>query len=438
VLGRRDHGGTDNAGQHRMHRLSAAEDERCKLRYFLEINPKIRPFVYFAQKATPLKSFDYQQPGEIIFGNGRISEVGSVVSRYGQRCLIVSGTKKGALADLYPIVGDLLEHLGLRWEHFDGVTPNPTVDLVSTGAKLAKRFQADVILGIGGGSSLDAAKAIAVEATHEGTSWDYLFFKRQPSSRTLPVVAVGTTAGSGSHATQVAVVTDTASRDKSALYSDYLVPRAAIIDPQLTLSVPSPVTAATGFDVFCHAFESTLNPRRNAVTELFAWEAVRRVINDLPTAVHRGASLAARSSLAWADTLAGMSICRAGVVLPHGIAMAVGGMFPSTAHGRALASVYRACLEFTFESSVSKCAALARLLDPNLEEARSSDAAALCPSLMQEFLGRIGLTCSLRDFGISTDDIPALAKQSMVLPDYTNNPKVPVLGDIVEIITASF
>jgi alcohol dehydrogenase class IV len=385
-----------------------------------------------------VKSFEYHHPGEIIFGNGRISEVGSVVSRYGQRCLIVSGPRKGALGDLYPIVGDLLEHGGLRWAHFDGVTPNPTVELVSTGAKLARSFQADVVLGIGGGSSLDAAKAIAVEATHEGSSWDYLFFKRRPSNKTLPVVAVATTSGSGSHATQVAVVTDTVSRDKSALYDDHLIPRAAIVDPQLMLSVPPPVTAATGFDVFCHSFESILNLRSDALTELFAWEAIRRVINDLPTAVQGGSDLAARSSLAWADTLAGMSICRAGVVLPHGIAMAVGGMFPTTSHGRALASVYRACLEFTWDSAVSRFAALARILDPNLTDVDSSDAAAVCPGLLQEFLVRIGLTCSLRDFGISKEDIPALAKQSMMLPDYSNNPKVPIPAEVTEIIAASF
>jgi alcohol dehydrogenase class IV len=384
-----------------------------------------------------LKAFEYQHAGEIIFGNGRISEVGSLVSRYGCRCLIVSGPKDGALRDLYPIVGDLLEHLGLDWEHYDGVLPNPTVDLISTGAKLAKKFKADVILGIGGGSSLDTAKAIAVEATHEGTSWDYLFFKQRPSNKTLPVVAVGTTSGSGSQATQVAVVTDTASRTKSALSNAHLIPRVGIVDPQLTLSVPSIVTATTGFDVLAHAFESILNARSNGATELFAWEALRRVVYDLPTAVQEGANLAARNSMAWADTLAGMSICRAGVALPHGIAMAVGGMFPSTPHGMALASVYRACLEFTWESAVSAFGRLARILKPSLEDVDMSDAAAACPVLVDEFMSGIGLAFSLRDFGISKDEIPALAKQSMILPDYTNNPRVPTYDQVVQIITAS-
>ncbi len=384
-----------------------------------------------------MKAFEYQHAGEIIFGNGRISEVGSLVSRYGCRCLIVSGPKEGALRDLYPIVGDLLEHLGLDWEHYDGVLPNPTVDLISTGAKLAKKFKADVILGIGGGSSLDTAKAIAVEATHEGTSWDYLFFKQRPSNKTLPVVAVGTTSGSGSQATQVAVVTDTASRTKSALSNAHLIPRVGIVDPQLTLSVPSIVTATTGFDVLAHAFESILNPRSNGATELFAWEALRRVVYDLPTAVQEGANLAARNSMAWADTLAGMSICRAGVALPHGIAMAVGGMFPSTPHGLALASVYRACLEFTWESAVSAFGRLARILKPSLEDVDMSDAAAACPVLVDEFMSGIGLAFSLRDFGISKDEIPALAKQSTILPDYTNNPRVPTYDQVVQIITAS-
>jgi alcohol dehydrogenase class IV len=385
-----------------------------------------------------LKAFEYQHGGEIIFGNGRISEVGSLVSRYGRRCLIVSGPKKGALRDLYPIVGDLLEHLGLDWEHFDGVLPNPTVDLISSGAKLAKKFNADVILGIGGGSSLDAAKAIAVEATHEGTSWDYLFFKQKPSSKTLPVVAVGTTSGSGSQATQVAVITDTASRNKSALANAYLIPRIAIVDPQLTLSVPPMVTATTGFDVFCHAFESILNPRSNVATELFAWEALRRVIGDLPMAVQEGANLGARTSMAWADTLAGMSICRAGVALPHGIAMAVGGMFPNTSHGLALASVYRACLEFTWESAVSTFARLAQILEPSLEDVNAAEAAAACPRLVDEFMSGIGLSFSLKDFGISQEEIPALARQSMVLPDYTNNPRIPAYDELLRIITASF
>jgi alcohol dehydrogenase class IV len=162
------------------------------------------------------------------------------------------------------------------------------------------------------------------------------------------------------------------------------------------------------------------------------------VIGDLPMAVQEGANLAARTSMAWADTLAGMSICGAGVALPNGIAMAVGGMFPNTSHGLALASVYRACLEFTWESAVSTFAGLAQILEPSLKDVNAAEAAAACPGLVNEFMSGIGLSFSLKDFGISQEEIPALARQSMVLPDYTNNPRVPAYDEMLQIITASF
>jgi alcohol dehydrogenase class IV len=385
-----------------------------------------------------LKTFDYHHPGEIIFGNGRISEVGSIVSRYGQRCLIVSGPNEGALRDLYPIVGELLEHLGLEWQHFDGVGPNPTADLITTGAKLAKAFHADVILGIGGGSSLDAAKAISAEATHEGTSWDYVFSKQRLTARTLPVVTVATTAGSGSQVNPYAIVTNINSRERSALSSPYLIPKAAIVDPQLMLSVPPEVTAVTGFAAFCHAFESILNPRSNPLTELLGWEAIRRVIKNLQLAVQDGSNLGARSSLAWADTLAGLATCGSGFVLPHGIAMAVGTALVDLPHGLALASVYRASLAFTWSSAIWAFATLARFLDPALDDVPLPVAAERCPDLLQAFLVRLGLGRSLRDFGVSPDQLVALASKSMIFPSCKNNPRVPTLEELLAVLTDSY
>jgi alcohol dehydrogenase class IV len=385
-----------------------------------------------------LNAFEHQPGGELIFGNGRISEVGTIVGRYGRRCLIVSGSKKGALRDLYPIVGELLEHVGLAWEQFDRVIPNPGGDLISAGAKLARTFKADVILGIGGGSCIDAAKAISVEATHEGTRWDYAIFKERPPSRTLPMVAVGTTAGSGSQVTAVAVITNPSSRDRSAICSDRLIPRAAIVDPQLMLSVPPSVTAATGFGVFSRAFESILNRRCNPLSELFGWEAISRVIRDLPLAVQEGSNLGARSSLAWADTLAGYATCGSGFGLPHALAIAIGGRFAEIPHGAALVSVYRAYLKYTWAYAVSTFARLAHLLDPALEEVPAAEAAAQCPDLLKAFLSRIDLTYTLRDFGIAEEELSALAKQAMVFPDHSKNPRVPTLEDLLEMIAASY
>ena len=138
--------------------------------------------------------FQYFQPTEIRFGAGRVVEVGEAVARWGRRCLIVTVPEFPAFAPLFRRVKESLTSRGVAFAHFNGVVPNPTIDSVSAGAAMARDFGADVILGLGGGSSMDTAKAVAVEAVHEGSCWDYLFFKpTQPTEKTLPVVAVTTT-----------------------------------------------------------------------------------------------------------------------------------------------------------------------------------------------------------------------------------------------------
>jgi len=201
---------------------------------------------------------------------------------------------------------------------------------------------------------MDSAKAISVEATHPGTSWDYLFYKTpQPDSlKLLPVIAISTTSGTGSQVTQVAVITNSQLRDKSALYNNILYPKVSIVDPELMLSVPKFVTATTGFDVLCHAFESTINPATGAYVDLLAWEAISIVVDYLPKVLDNLSDIEAREKLAWADTLAGLCIANAGVTLPHGMGMAIGGMYPHVAHGESLAIVYPAFVEFTYEAAI--------------------------------------------------------------------------------------
>jgi alcohol dehydrogenase class IV len=148
--------------------------------------------------------------------------------------------------------------------------------------------------------------------------------------------------------------------------------------------------------------------------------------------------LGARSSLAWADTLAGFAICGSGLALPHGIAMAVVGICANVSHGLALASVYRACLKFIGASAVSAFARLAHLLEPGLDGVSASDAAERCPNLLQSFLGRLRLDCSLRGLGVAKEELPALVKRSMILPHYKNNPKVPTQIEMLEIIAESY
>jgi len=385
-----------------------------------------------------MKPFAYYQPTEIRFGAGRAAESGEATSRLGRRCLIVTEPVFPALAAALKKVRTSLEAAGLGVAHFDGVVPNPTTDVISDGARAAREFRADVVLGLGGGSSLDTAKAVAVEATHEGTCWDYLFFKPdQPSERTLPVVAVTTTSGTGSHVTQVAVVTNPKERNKSALYHGRLYPRISLVDPELVLSAPKRVTASTGFDVLAHAFESFIHPGGSPYTDLMALEALRIVARRLPAAVDDGADLGARTDMAWADTLGGLCIANAGVTLPHGIGMAMGGLYPHIAHGEALAAVYPAVVRFSWDAAPAKFAATARIFDPALEGFDDGAAASRCSDAIEAFLERIGLRIGLRDLKIPPDELAALARASLVLPDYKNHPRIAAEAEVHALLKES-
>jgi len=385
-----------------------------------------------------MKTFQYFQPTEIRFGRGRFAELGPVAARFGRRALLVSVSEEPCFHGLFTRAKAHLAKAGLAVARFDEVVPNPTTDVVTRGARAARAFRADVIVAVGGGSTMDTAKAIAVEATHSGSAWDYLFFRNtQPTAKTLPVVAVTTTSGTGSQVTQVAVVTNPAEKNKSALYHPLLYPRAALIDPELMMTLPAKVTAATGFDVFAHAFESYIHPGGSPYTDMMALEALRLVVRFLPAAVKNGKDSDAREGMAWADTLAGLCIANAGVTLPHGIGMAIGGLYPHVAHGEALAVVYPAILDYTYREAPEKFAAVGRILDPRLGDKKGIRAAEGASEAIKRFIKRIGMGLRLRDLRVPKAELEALARQSLVLPDFKNHPRLATLADVESILDRS-
>ncbi len=385
-----------------------------------------------------MNAFNWFQPTEIRFGAGRVTEAGEAAARFGRRCILVTSSSASPRAALYERVKTYIGRAGVSVAHFDGVAPNPTTDIVTRGAEVARSHHADVVVGVGGGSAMDTAKAIAVEASHPGTAWDYLFYRSpQPDERTLPVVAIPTTSGSASHVTQVAVVTNPATRDKSALYNAILYPRVGIVDPELMTTVPPVVTAATGFDIFAHSFESYLHPHGSAYTEVLALEAIRIVLRHLPEAIAAGENVEVRSALAWADTLAGLCIANAGVTLPHGVAMAIGGLYPHVAHGAALAAVYPAIMRYTWSDARPKFAALGRNLDLALAGVSEAAAAEGACAALDRFLDRIRLALTLDQLDVPVDELPLLARRSLVLPDYSNHPRIATETDILKLLQES-
>jgi alcohol dehydrogenase class IV len=388
-----------------------------------------------------MKSFSYFQPTEIRFGAGRLSEVGEVVAQYGKRCLLVTVSTESVpvFAQLFDRVKGYLAESSVEVEHFDGVVPNPTTDCITAGTEMAKAFEADVVLGVGGGSSMDTAKAIAVEATHPGTAWDYRWCSEtQPTEKTLPIIAVTTTSGTGSEVTQVAVLTNPAEKVKSAIYNSIIYAKVGIVDPELTVTVPQHVTASTGFDVFCHAFEAYLHINASPYTDLLALEAIRLVAKYLPTAVEEGNNIEAREAIAWANTLAGLCIANAGVTLPHGIGMTIGGYCPHVMHGEALAVTYPEFTRYTYPYAIKQFATMGRIVSPELESEPGEVAAEKSCEVLDEFMKKIGMWLSFDGLKVSEEELVLIADHSQVLPDYENNPRVATRDEIYEILVNSY
>jgi len=385
-----------------------------------------------------MKNFDYYAPTEIVFGCGRISEVGTKAARFGKKALLVTMLESSSVSAIYKRVKKLLMVAGIDVAHFQGVIQNPTTDIISAGANLAKDFGAEVIIGLGGGSSMDTAKAIAVEATHAGTAWDYLYYTAGPSEKTLPIIAIGTTAGTGSQTTPCAVITNTKRKDKSAIWHRNIFPKVAIVDPELTLTLPSSITAQTGFDAFCHNFEAYLSVNTNQLVEALALDAIRDIIMYLPKAYSHGADVEARSKMAWADTLGGLTNASAGVTLPHGLGMQVGGHCPHVAHGQALAAIYPEFTRYTCPAAIEKFAKVGRIFNRDLDGKSDSVAAEECCNEIDNFLKKIDLWIGFKDLKVSKEDLREIADCGQVLGDYKNNPKVATIDEMYELLMACY
>ncbi len=371
-----------------------------------------------------MKNFNYFAPTEIVFGCGVVAETGAHAARFGKKAIVVTDNRLPQIGDAFAKLIASLDKAGVSYVHFDGVIPNPTTAVVTKGADMAKEFGAEVCIGLGGGSSMDTAKAIAVEATHPGTAWDYLHYTDGPTEKTLPIIAVSTTAGTGSQTTPCAVITKTENQDKSAIWHKNIFPKVAIVDPELTATMPAHVTAQTGFDAFCHNFEAYLSVNTNPLVETMALDAIRIIAENLPKVYKDGSDMEARSQMAWGDTLGGLTNASAGVTLPHGLGMQVGGHCPHVTHGQALAAIYPAFTRYTYDSAKEKFHKVGKIFDPTVDPCTAID----------NFLKSIDLYIDFKSLNVSKEDLRAIADCGQVLGDYKNNPKVATIDEMYDLL----
>lgn len=382
--------------------------------------------------------FTYYQPTEIRFGKGKVNEVGEAAAALGKTALVVTVPLFPEIQTGFDKMVKSIKDAGLPVYHYDRVIPNPTVQSMDAGVEFAREKGVDVVIGYGGGSSMDTAKAIAVGATHEGSVWDYLFFKKQPTEATLPIIAVTTTSGTGSQVTQVSVMTDSSSHSKSAIFNNHVFPRISIVDFELMKTIPAKITASTGFDAFAHAFEAYIHKMTNPYVEMLALKAMSLVAGHLPGLVADGYWEKGREAMALADTLAGLCIASAGVTLPHGIGMIISGYCPHVMHGESLAVVYPEFVQITKSHAVEKFAAMTRILAPEFAHASDEEAVDASGDVIDNFLKKIDMWISFESLNVPKEQLKEISDHCHDLPDYSNNPYVASIDEIYAILGKSY
>jgi alcohol dehydrogenase class IV len=269
--------------------------------------------------------FEFGTAGRIIFGPGSLSEIGSVSSTLGKRALIVCG--KGSERSL--LLSEQIEKIGLSFEVY-AFSGEPTFETVRQGVAQARKAECDLVIGYGGGSVLDMAKAIAGLVTNPGDVLDYLeVIGRGKSLKTpaLPVIAIPTTAGTGAEVTRNAVIASPENHFKASLRSPFLLPKVAIVDPELTYRLPPSVTASTGMDALTQLIEPYVSIRSNPLTDGFCLQGIPLIARSLQVAYHHPENAKAREEMSFASLLGGLSLANAGLGAVHGFASPIGGIY---------------------------------------------------------------------------------------------------------------
>lgn len=374
----------------------------------------------------------FKTPEYTLIGSKALEEAKPYLKKCGKKALIVTG-KHVVLSDMMAELKKALEEIGIAYFVFDGITGEPTNVMIDEGIAAYKENGCDFCIGIGGGSPLDSAKAIAAMITNEGKIADYngkVIEKPIP-----PVVAIPTTAGTGSEATQFTVITDVEKDIKMLLKGGYLVPKIAIVDPAYTYSAPKSITAATGMDALTHAIEAYTSRKALPVTDTLAVSAVKRIMKYLPAAYKDGSDEKARYEMSVASYEAGICINNSTVTLVHGMSRPIGALF-HVAHGISNAMLLTKCLAFALDGAYEKFANLGR----EIGVATAEDDDKTASEKFIEALNEICKICeipTLLEYGIPKDEFFAhmekMAHDALTSGSPGNTMKPISEQDIIEI-----
>lgn len=387
-------------------------------------------------------SYDMYIPTRVMFGVGMLDRLGEQPMP-GKRALVVISNGKSTRANGYLDRTEAQLHAaGVETVVFDGVSPNPTVANVNAGAEAARRNGCDFIVALGGGSVMDCSKGIAVMATNDGELWDYVTIgsgKGCPIKvNPLPIVAVTTTAGTGSETDNSGVITKEDTFEKAFVGDARLFPVLSIVDAQLMQSVPPAFTAYQGFDALFHSTEGYIAKGANLMSDMYALEAIRNIAEYLPRAVNDGNDIEARTHVAFGNTLSGGVMCLTLITSEHALEHALSAYHPNLPHGAGLIMVSRAYYEYfiTHHACDDRFVRMARVM--GMPEADKPEDFLTALTRLQEACGVADLKMS--DYGIKPEEFETLMRNTREVMGimFTSDRVQMTDDDIMEIYRKSY
>jgi alcohol dehydrogenase class IV len=383
------------------------------------------------------KVFSFTGAKKIVFGTGSLSTLASHIKELNAKNPLVVIDKNFSQAGFQEKVAAILGHEGINFTVYDKVEPEPQIELADEGAAVAIKNKSDIILGMGGGSAMDVAKAIAVLAINKGSAVDYLGLNKIPKQG-LPKIMIPTTAGTGSEVTFTAVFVRKDLKKKEGMNSPHLYPELALLDPELTLSLPPAPTAQTGLDALCHAIESYTSINASPMSELVSLQAIMLIAENLRTCVHDGKNLAAREKMLLGSLYAGMGLANAGVTAVHSLSYPLGGKY-GVGHGLANTMMLLSVMSFNLPAALDKFTDIAEAMGECVDGLPAREAAYLALEAVEALIEDCGIHSTLAEFGITEKDFPELADVAMtVARPLENNPRKVTKNDAIAMYAQAF
>ncbi len=362
-------------------------------------------------------SFNYYMPTKILFGPGKLGELAQE-ELPGRKALIVisSGNSMRKLGYLKRLQ-EILREKGIGYAVFDKILPNPIKSHVMEGAALCKEENCDFVIGLGGGSSIDSAKSIAIMAKNPGDYWDYVgggTGKGQPvPNGLLPVVAITTTAGTGTEADPWTVITNEDTNEKIGFGNQSTFPTLSVVDPELMLSVPPKLTAYQGFDALFHSLEGYIANVATPISDMYALRSIELVNQYLPECIVNGNNLEARTNVALANTYAGFVQTESSCTSEHSMEHALSAFYPELPHGAGLILLSEAYFTFFSTKIPERFVGLAKAMGVDVDSVLKKERPASFLNALRELKEKCGVAdLKMSDWGITLSDIPKLAQNA--------------------------